>query len=175
MKKILSHWNLPKVQTFVISILIGLYKMLIKNPFTGIWIVRKHELGFTSLTAEREWTDWVRGTFLKSSESYTSRNGTKWFYLSLSDLFFVCLCLSQPSESPSETEKWSAATRDLGVPSSETAARSALSSVTSLLTTLTSGSHVRGKKNTLNKNWTFFSNTIFLHAFRGCIYWLNCN
>lgn len=93
MKKILSHWNLPKVQTFVISILIGLYKMLIKNPFTGIWIVRKHELGFTSLTAEREWTDWVQGTFLKSSESYTSRNGTKWFYLSLSDLFF---CVSLP-------------------------------------------------------------------------------
>lgn len=88
MKMILSHWNLPKVQTFVISIFISLYKILIK-PICWYLNCTKTLIGFHIINSW-ERMDWMSsGNF--SEESHTSRNGTKWLDLSLSDLF---LCVS---------------------------------------------------------------------------------
>lgn len=110
-----NDWN---VQTFVISILIALNKIWL-NPVR--WYLKCTEtlIGFHIINS---WvrTDWMSsGSF--SEESHTSRNGTKWLDLSISDLFFVCLCLSQPSVSQrarqilsNYTRPWCSLKRDSG-------------------------------------------------------------
>lgn len=91
MKMILSHWNFTKVETFVISILIGLYKIWIK-PIRWYLNCIETLIGFHIINSWKK-TDWMSfGNF--SEEFYTSTNRTDWLYLSLSDLFFFFVCVS---------------------------------------------------------------------------------